>query len=114
MGLSSWEGARAPWSGRYFWNVVSSNPPWWTGFRGRKRAVVLGRFKYIEAPEEGTRELYDLISGPREIQNLVEARPADARRVAALLSERAAAPGAERPYLSAEVAERLRALGYVQ
>ncbi len=81
--------------------------------RGPKRAVVYGGFKYIEAPDERTRELYDLLADPAELENLVERRPAEARTLGALLRESGAPIGA-RNRLPADVAERLRALGYVQ
>jgi choline-sulfatase len=79
----------------------------WAGLR----ALRLGALKYIDAPRP---ELYDLSADPAEARNLAAVRPADVERLrhglAALrASERTAAPAAGDP----EVAEKLRALGYV-
>lgn len=84
---------------------------------GVKYGVRRGRWKYIEAPEEGTRELYSLTDDPGETTNLVGAEPAVARRLSEELAawhreQLAAATGEARP-ASAEDIEALRALGYV-
>jgi len=82
--------------------------------RGRKQAVVLGRYKYVEAPEEGTRELYDLSVDPAETRNLVEEHPSQARRLAALLPRSPRPQGPNAAGIPAEAMEHLRALGYVE
>ncbi len=74
-------------------------------------AFRLGRYKRIEAPRP---ELYDLEADPGETRNLLEQQPQEARRlhealVAFRSRERSAAPVGADP----EVAERLKALGYV-
>ena len=79
----------------------------WAGLR----ALRLGALKYIDAPRP---ELYDLAADPGESRNIVAARPADAERLrrgleALRATERAALPDSGDP----EVAEKLRALGYV-
>ena len=79
----------------------------WAGLR----ALRLGALKYIDAPRP---ELYDLGADPGETQNLVTTRAADADRLrrgldALRATERAAVSTANDP----EIAERLRALGYV-
>lgn len=84
--------------------------------KGSKRAVRQGTWKYVEAREEGTRELYDLAADPHERRNLITERPDKAEELAALLQAwLARTPVAERrPTLPDDAAERLRALGYVQ
>jgi choline-sulfatase len=79
----------------------------WAGLR----ALRVGALKYIDAPRP---ELYDLAADPGETQNLLAVRGADAERLrrgldALRRTERAALPAADDP----EVAEKLRALGYV-
>ncbi len=79
----------------------------WAGLR----ALRLAALKYIDAPRP---ELYDLGADPGETQNLVTTRAADADRLrrgldALRATERAAVSTANDP----EIAERLRALGYV-
>jgi arylsulfatase A-like enzyme len=76
-----------------------------------------GHWKWIEAPQEGTRELYDLAADPKEMQNLATSDPersahmqADLERWAAQTGLLGAAPGAVSP----SDQEGLRALGYVQ
>jgi arylsulfatase A-like enzyme len=90
-----------------------------SGFRvkGEKFAVRAGQWKYIEAPEEATRELYDLQADPGETNDLVATRAAVADRLARGLAgwrghfdRRARA----RDDPSREMQEALRALGYVQ
>lgn len=90
-----------------------------SGFRvkGEKFAVRAGHWKYIEAPEEETRELYDLQADPAETKDLFAARTAEADRLARGLAawrghfdRRARA----RDDSSREMQEALRALGYVQ
>jgi arylsulfatase A-like enzyme len=86
--------------------------------KGDKYAVRKGGWKYIEAPMEGTRELYDLSSDPRERTNLLSRRRelADelAGEIEAWRSEQdglALGPARE---AAEEELERLRALGYVR
>lgn len=82
---------------------------------GDKHAVRVGAWKYLEAPEERSRELFELGSDPGELTNRVEAQPEKARALQALLGEwQRAQTGAPRQAVAAEDIERLRALGYVQ
>ncbi len=91
---------------------------------GEKLAVRAGRWKYIEAREEDSFELYDLEQDPRELDNQHSRRPEEARRLAARLHEWRAGADATTPAangseaasqsVSEESARRLRALGYVQ
>ena len=79
----------------------------WAGLR----ALRLGALKYIDAPRP---ELYDLAADPGETRNIVTTRAADAQRLkrgldALRATERAAVATANDP----EIAEKLRALGYV-
>ena len=79
----------------------------WAGLR----ALRVGALKYIDAPRP---ELYDLGADPGETRNLFPTRAADAQRLlrgldALKATERAAVSTANDP----EIAEKLRALGYV-
>jgi len=79
----------------------------WAGLRSLRR----GALKYIDAPRP---ELYDVEADPGEERNILATRSADAERLrrgleALRATERAALPAADDP----EVAEKLRALGYV-
>jgi arylsulfatase A-like enzyme/Tfp pilus assembly protein PilF len=72
--------------------------------------VLVGREKYIDLPIE---ELYDLTRDPKEEQNLVGKAPERTRQLVAELRRfEAALPGEGRAE-TAEVRERLQALGYV-
>lgn len=84
--------------------------------RGEALAVRDGRWKYVEAPEEGRRELYDLVSDPGEQENLATREPARAAALAAYLARwREAHPVAvPAAPVSPEDARRLEALGYVE
>jgi tetratricopeptide (TPR) repeat protein len=74
------------------------------------QGVMAGREKYIELPIP---ELYDLAADPREQANLVDRRGDRRRALKARLQAFAAPPVDERQAESADVASRLRALGYV-
>jgi arylsulfatase A-like enzyme len=84
--------------------------------QGTKHAVRRGRWKYIEAPDEGTRELYDLAVDPAERRNRVDRNPAEAAALSALLAEWRRAVTVRQPSgaIAPEDAEKLRALGYIQ
>jgi choline-sulfatase len=87
------------------------------GFRvaGAKLGLRQGRWKYIEARDEETYELYDLASDPGEQKNLFESERARAEELARVLHAWADGPAATpAPPVSPEDAERLRELGYVQ
>jgi arylsulfatase A-like enzyme len=83
---------------------------------GEKLGLRVGVWKYLEAPEEGTRELFHLERDPAERRNLADAEP---ERVAGLA--RRLAPHrealrrvAEPPALEASDRRRLEALGYTE
>ena len=81
---------------------------------GEKLGVRAGRWKYVEAGEEGTRELYDLSSDPGELTNLADTRPEEAQRLhEAIAAWRARTPEGRAAEVSEDDVERLRALGYV-
>jgi arylsulfatase A-like enzyme len=85
--------------------------------RGEKYGVRHGRWKYIEAHEEDTRELFDLEADPEEIRNLAAADPDRARRLSSLIAAWRARYGVEGTAVeddSAETIDALRALGYVR
>jgi arylsulfatase A-like enzyme len=86
--------------------------------KGGKYGIRQGNWKYIEAPMERTRELYNLSSDPGERTNLLPRRRRIARELAGQLeawrSEQtglALGPGQE---AAEEELERLRSLGYVR
>jgi len=84
--------------------------------QGDMTAVRAGRWKYVEAPEQGVRQLFDLAADPGETRDLVGQLPARANELAALLHTWHEAPGgrvtAEQP-ISDDDRKRLRALGYL-
>jgi arylsulfatase A-like enzyme len=83
---------------------------------GEKFALREGSWKYIEAPEEGTRELFHLGRDAQERENLVERESGYAAALAhQLRAWREATPGAAPgPAPSPEDRRRLKALGYVE
>lgn len=85
--------------------------------KGEKFAVRVGRWKLIEGPEEGTRELFDLEADPGERENRIDAAPEVAAELAARLAAwragRAGEAGAPLR-ITPEERERLRALGYTE
>ncbi len=87
------------------------------GERGRGLGVRVGAWKWIEAAEDGRRELYDLARDPRETRNLAEEEPERAAALSAELArwrERNSAPrDASRP-LAPEDEAALRELGYAE
>lgn len=86
--------------------------------RGDKFAVRKGRWKYIEAVEEGTFELYDLSRDTGEEVNLHAEFPREARDLSERIAAWRSAVGGGGPpaveTISPEDAERLRTLGYVR
>jgi arylsulfatase A-like enzyme len=85
--------------------------------KGSKFAVRTGSWKYIEAEEEGTRELFDLVRDPGETANLAASRTDEADRLSRLLAawrRRFERGEGARDDTSPETLEALRALGYVQ
>jgi choline-sulfatase len=85
--------------------------------KGTKHALRVGNWKYIEAKDEGTFELYDLASDPHEKHNVFGDRKAVGEAMAAqlqaTLAKIAVAEYAPRR-VSPEDAKRLEALGYVE
>jgi arylsulfatase A-like enzyme len=85
--------------------------------KGEKFAVRSGPWKYIEAPEEQTRELYDLRSDPGETRDLLAGEVATAELLARGIAGwrgRFDRNARARDDSSRETQEALRALGYVQ
>ena len=75
------------------------------------RSVTEDRYRYVRAPRP---ELYDIVEDPRERNNLAAARPAAIEAFEARFTESAPEGAVPRPEpLSAEVADRLRSLGYL-
>lgn len=84
---------------------------------GEKFGVRIGPWKYIEGEEERTRELFNLEDDPGELVNVYETSHAVGdelrARITAWKTDYARETG-DRPDLSPEDRERLRALGYVE
>jgi arylsulfatase A-like enzyme len=83
---------------------------------GELFAVRQGRWKYIEGPLQGNRELYDLERDPQEREDRYYAEPVIGRRLRQRVSDwREAHAGPElRRSLADEDREALEALGYVE
>jgi arylsulfatase A-like enzyme len=85
--------------------------------RGQKFGIRKGRWKYLEAPEEGTKELFDLERDPGERNNLADAQPERAAALSELLgglTRPSGTPDASGSRWSTDDLERLEALGYVR
>lgn len=85
---------------------------------GEKHGVRRGRWKYLTADDEGTRELYDLARDPRETSNVVAEHPEEAAALATMLADWRAAvtvPDSltDEPELSDEDVQKLKSLGYI-
>jgi arylsulfatase A-like enzyme len=86
--------------------------------KGSKFGIRAGDWKYIEAPQEETRELYDLRTDPGERVNLLTRQPKLAEELAGRLEtwrdeQKGLALGPVQEADDEEL-ERLRALGYVR
>jgi arylsulfatase A-like enzyme len=88
---------------------------------GTQYGIRDGRWKYMEAPDEKRRSLYDLETDPQESDNLIAERPEQAARLATDLAEwRKRSEGARPEWLQSngvdreKLVEGLRALGYVE
>ena len=85
--------------------------------KGSKHGLRVGNWKYLEAKEEDSFELYDLASDPKEQHNLAKDKPeqrdALAKQLRTTLSGTSVAAPAPHG-VSPEDARRLEALGYVQ
>jgi arylsulfatase A-like enzyme len=78
----------------------------------------MGRWKYMEAPKVGRRELYDLEEDARERRNLADSRESHARRLSARLArwsrQQIASASAREEAVAPEDLQALRALGYAE
>lgn len=84
--------------------------------KGEKFALLSGKWKYIEARDEGTQELFDLETDPREQKSVASDFPRKVeelslvmRKIVKNLSDQASST---KQSVSDEDAERLRAIGY--
>ena len=98
--------ARDPARTSYFEAMTPMLSRGWAPLSG----VLAGREKYIELPID---ELYDLAADPKEARNLVATQPERTRALGAELRRFSAALPADARSESAEVRQRLQALGYV-
>jgi len=84
--------------------------------KGDKFALLWKNWKYIEAAEEETRELYDLARDPGELDNVIEKHPQRAEEMAralkSMIDSLAAMASGKEQVISEEDAERLRTIGY--
>ncbi|MFH1501592.1 MAG: sulfatase [Candidatus Eisenbacteria bacterium] len=108
------------------WRDVETDPGWANMLKAR--CVRLGRYKYVQTPYLGTEELYDVVSDPREVLNLLAddavgsvSRPEYASVVSSLRPrlEQWAASAAPLPTWfessqQEETIERLKSLGYLR
>ncbi len=82
-----------------------------------KKALRIGRWKYIHSLPGGSDELYDLARDPGETSNLAEAEPERTARMRGRVLEIVAALPADAadaaPEISAETRRNLQALGYL-
>ena len=83
---------------------------------GYQFGVRTGRWKWIEDPKLGTRELYDLQTDPQERSNLAATLPDDAARLGELMATWRSAIGDAPPVKALGASDRraLEALGYVE
>ncbi len=102
-------------SENYYTLAVDLATPWGKRFHRIRRALFEWPYKLI-ASSDGHDELYDLSRDPGEHHNLVNARPAMARRmiqeVEAATSGNATRVGSRNTHLSAHDLQQMRALGY--
>jgi arylsulfatase A-like enzyme len=84
---------------------------------GEKFGVREGRWKYVDGPEERTRELFDLAADPKELTNRLGEAPRETDALAALVEAWRAGrsgPAGQKLDITPEERERLRALGYTE
>jgi arylsulfatase A-like enzyme len=84
---------------------------------GEKLAIRTGKWKYIEGEGENTKELFDLVSDPREQVNLTTTFPGKTAELATQLQEwkkKHIRIKSVQDKLSEEDITRLRALGYIK
>lgn len=83
---------------------------------GHKYGLRAGRWKYIEGPEEGTRELFDLVRDPDEQVNLFNVDTERAEEMARRLDRwrRSYESDAPVPGIPTEDLEKLESLGYTE
>jgi arylsulfatase A-like enzyme len=87
-----------------------------TFFKGNKFAIRKGKWKYIEGKEENSKELFDLSSDPRELENIDTKFPDKASELSAQLEnwvKKYTKKGLKQQNIPEEDLERLKALGYV-
>ena len=85
--------------------------------KGSKHGIRVGNWKYIEAKEEDTFELYDLARDPGEKHNVFDEQKEKRAALATQLQKTLAGVpvgGTAPRAVSAEDAKKLEALGYVQ
>ena len=97
-----------------FINFTSVNPK----MNRLERGLVKGRWKMIQS-NRGRRDLYDMVSDPRESKNLWSSETEVAREMDRLLREWVASSGRQRPVTrivpqQRNLLRRLKALGYAQ
>ena len=84
---------------------------------GDKFGIRFANWKYIEAKEQDTRELFDLSQDPGELTNLFEQNPQKGEELSSLIEtwrKKYQTNRVPTQVLTDEDKERLKALGYVQ
>ncbi len=109
---------RRPYNERTLKTLPKYNPQGVDSIRvaGQKYGIRVGKWKYIEGAEEGTKELFDLEADPGEESNLYSTRLEKAAELASQLESwrRSHTPaGLVHVPVSEEDKRRLHALGYV-
>lgn len=89
---------------------IETHQPWISYGWSPLEAVRHEGWKLIQAPRP---ELYDLRRDPAEGRNVIADSPSSARRLGDLLREMKTGTAMRRPGVDPDVAERLRALGYL-
>lgn len=109
---------RLLWLQRPYYTVKAPKPLGSPELRTEGFGVRSGRWKYIEAPGVGRRELYDLESDPGERKNLAPGRRRAARgfsrRIAEWRRSQLATASERTDEISPSDVEALRALGYAE
>ncbi len=84
--------------------------------KGDKYAIRYGEMKYIWAPEEGTKELYNLVEDPTELENIIHLRRDEGAKMHEMLLAWLEREGRQKrgQQVDEKTRKKLEALGYVE